>query len=95
MQDPERSSQENSHVNYKYQASSSTAITSLTGPGARPSSAGGFKYDSGRKGAEEGEDIRSKLQRYKQEREDFEKVRQQFKTKSADIERKNSQTREN
>ena len=32
-----------------------------------------------------GEDIRSKLARYKKEREDFELVRQQFRKKNAEL----------
>jgi len=104
---PERNN-ENPQMNYKYSASSATA-TSLTGYGARPSSAG-YQHDSGRKsftpshhgnggqgqvqGQGQEEDIRSKLARYKQEREDFEKVRQQFREKNKEIERKHSGTRE-
>lgn len=72
-----------SNMRSTYQGPSSSTAPSLTGFGARPNSAG-YKHDSGRKSYtpsnqgdtdSRGEDIRSKLQRYKQEREDFEKVR--------------------
>ena len=96
---PESQSQSNWNPQ-RYQGPSSSTAPSLTGLGARPSSAG-YQHDSGHQsftpthgdvGHGHGEDIRAKLARYKQERQDFEKVRMQFRQKNAEIERKNSQT---